>query len=57
MDGELFKYLLEQSSGVIIAVILILRMEKRIDVMSDTLAKLMNELVARVSSNGQNTKP
>lgn len=41
MDGEFFKYLLEQSSGVIIAVILILRMEKRIDMMSDTLSKVL----------------
>ena len=44
MEDQLMRFLLEQSSGVVIALVLILRLEKRMDSLSKSLEEIAREL-------------
>ncbi|WP_193137184.1 YvrJ family protein [Lacticaseibacillus paracasei] len=48
MEDELVRFLLEQSSGVIIALVLILRLEKRMDALGKSLEEIARELGRRL---------
>lgn len=44
MESEILKYALEQCGGVLIAVILIIRVERRLDKLTETLDSFRNAL-------------
>lgn len=52
MEDELVRFLLEQSSGVIIALVLILRLEKRMDALGKSLEEIARELGRLLTNDG-----
>lgn len=56
MSNEIIKYVLEQSGGLLIAVILILRMEAKLDSLTGEITRLTDTLTSHLILLSQHSK-
>lgn len=56
MSNEIIRYIAEQSGGLLIAVILIMRVESKLDSLTSELSRLTDTMTRYLLTNPQSTK-